>query len=97
MSKITITTLMKENAPLSRMEEILLLDRLISFGGNKTRTAASLGIGLRTLQRKIKQFPEELHPTRLSAGQIHFASSCLAQYLRSTGRPARIPRQPVNG
>jgi len=38
---------------LAENEKILILHVLHVFGGNKTHTAKALGIGLRTLQRKL--------------------------------------------
>lgn len=38
------------------MEKYLILTRLIHMKGNKTKTAQSLGIGLRTLQRKLNAY-----------------------------------------
>jgi DNA-binding NtrC family response regulator len=43
------------------MEEIerrAILDALRKTGGNRTQAAEMLGIGLRTLQRKLKEYRE---------------------------------------
>lgn len=45
--------------PLDEIEKRYILKVLKAHGGNRTRTAKVLGIGLRTLQRKIKLFKEE--------------------------------------
>ena len=47
------------------MEEIereAILRSLELTGGNRTQAAEMLGIGLRTLQRKIKQYKDEGFP-----------------------------------
>lgn len=41
---------------LREIERNVILSRLVSFKGNKVHTARSLGIGLRTLQRKLKNY-----------------------------------------
>jgi DNA-binding NtrC family response regulator len=43
-------------APLDEMEKQAILRALAETGGNKTQAARALGIGLRTLHRKIKQY-----------------------------------------
>ncbi len=40
----------------TEMEKNLLLARLYELNGNVTRTARSLDIGIRTLQRKLKSY-----------------------------------------
>jgi two-component system response regulator HydG len=44
---------------LAEVERELILSNLKAFGGNRERTAKVLGIGERTLYRKINQFKEE--------------------------------------
>jgi DNA-binding NtrC family response regulator len=41
---------------LCRLEQEIILDRYEKFNYNKTHTARSLGIGIRTLQRKLKRY-----------------------------------------
>jgi DNA-binding NtrC family response regulator len=40
---------------LRAMERLLITETLRSLNGNRTRAAKTLGIGVRTLQRKIKE------------------------------------------
>ncbi len=44
---------------LSDMERAVVIDALRRHGNNRTRTAESLGISVRTLQRKLKRWSEE--------------------------------------
>jgi DNA-binding NtrC family response regulator len=46
----------EEGASMEAMERALIERTLRATGGNRTRAAALLGIGLRTLQRKIKKY-----------------------------------------
>lgn len=39
---------------LAEIEMQAIIERLYAFNGNRTRAAESLGIGIRTIQRKIK-------------------------------------------
>jgi hypothetical protein len=41
---------------LREMERDIILIRLDQLKGNRTHTARSLGIGIRTLQRKLRQY-----------------------------------------
>ena len=41
---------------LRDMEEVYTLDTLAWLDGNRTKTADMLGIGIRTLQRKLKKY-----------------------------------------
>jgi len=41
---------------LAELERVAILETLKLHGGNKTRTAAALGIGLRTLHTKLKEY-----------------------------------------
>jgi DNA-binding NtrC family response regulator len=42
------------NATLREIEKTVIVQRLEDFKGNRTMTAKSLEIGLRTLQRKLR-------------------------------------------
>ena len=44
---------------LDEVEKNVILRTLEALEGNRTHTAKVLGIGLRTLQRKIKQYRDE--------------------------------------
>ena len=44
---------------LEEVEKRIILKTLRKFNGNKTHTAKALGIGLRTLHRKLKEYGEE--------------------------------------
>ena len=46
----------KAKMTLKELEDIILLDRLAQFDGNKTLTAKSLGVSLRWVQKKMKEF-----------------------------------------
>ena len=45
---------------LSEMERQLILKTLDDFGGNRTKTAEALGITVRTLRNKLKEYKENL-------------------------------------
>jgi hypothetical protein len=45
-----------DTTSIKEMEKYLILTRLVHMKGNKTKTAQSLGIGLRTLQRKLNAY-----------------------------------------
>ena len=47
---------MRVGMSLSEIERRAIQETLSSCGGNKPRTARMLGIGLRTLYRKIKEY-----------------------------------------
>jgi len=49
---------------LAEMERDLIRSTLESTGGNRTHSAALLGIGVRTLQRKIRSYGLSIPPTR---------------------------------
>jgi DNA-binding NtrC family response regulator len=49
---------------LAEMERELIRRTLDHTGGNRTHSAALLGIGVRTLQRKIHAYGIEIPPTR---------------------------------
>jgi DNA-binding NtrC family response regulator len=44
------------NKTLAEMEKLVVVDRLDHHNGNRSHTARSLGISLRTLQRKLKKW-----------------------------------------
>ena len=45
--------------PLKEVEKVVILDTLRRQRYNRTHTARVLGIGVRTLQRKLKQYRQE--------------------------------------
>lgn len=51
---------------LEDAEKLLIMATLKRARFNRTRTALMLGIGIRTLQRKIKQYAEESDAQRLA-------------------------------
>ncbi len=51
---------------LREIEQYVILETLKRQKYNRTRTAKVLGIGIRTLQRKIKQYQEEGLPEGFS-------------------------------
>lgn len=46
-------------ATLREMEKVFILNRFSQLNNNRTHTARSLGIGIRTLQRKLKEYGVE--------------------------------------
>lgn len=44
---------------LKEYEKLIIQMRLTELGGNRTKTAKSLGIGIRTLQRRLHQYKLE--------------------------------------
>lgn len=48
-----------KNTPLDEVERRIILQTLEEFGGNKTRTAKVLGLGRRTLIRKLQEYGEK--------------------------------------
>ena len=46
----------EENLTMEEIERRAILGALEKTGGNRTRAAGLLGIGLRTLQRKLKEY-----------------------------------------
>ena len=52
---------------LEDAEKLLIMATLKRARFNRTRAALMLGIGIRTLQRKIKQYAEEADSQRLAA------------------------------
>ncbi|BBB32960.1 two-component system, NtrC family, response regulator [Thermotomaculum hydrothermale] len=53
------SVIIKLGEPLEEIEKRVILKTLRKFKGNKTHTAKALGIGLRTLHRKLKEYGEE--------------------------------------
>lgn len=58
-------------ATLKDLERRIILARMVECKGNTTHTARSLGIGIRTLQRKLRQYGVPL------GTQEYRASICL--------------------
>lgn len=54
---------------LEDAEKMLIIATLKKARFNRTRAANMLGIGIRTLQRKIKQYAEEAETSRIAAAQ----------------------------
>lgn len=54
---------------LEDAEKLLIMATLKRARFNRTRAASMLGIGIRTLQRKIKQYAQEADAQRLAAVQ----------------------------
>lgn len=54
---------------LEDAEKLLIMATLKRARFNRTRAANMLGIGIRTLQRKIKQYAQEADAQRLAAVQ----------------------------
>jgi DNA-binding NtrC family response regulator len=52
---------------LAEIEKLVILDTLRRHDQNRTHTARSLGIGIRTLQRKIKQYNSDTSPAFVEA------------------------------
>lgn len=50
------SNLPKDAMTMKELEKYFILSRLIEMKGNKTRTAHSLNIGLRTLQRRLNEY-----------------------------------------
>lgn len=49
-------TILSDNMTLADVERAVIIAALRRNNANRTRTAQILGIGIRTLQRKIKQY-----------------------------------------
>ena len=63
---------------LAGMERELIRTTLEHLGGNRTHTAATLGIGVRTLQRKIREFGLDIQPSRRRARRRRAAGETLS-------------------
>lgn len=61
---------------LEDAEKLLIMATLKRARFNRTRAAHMLGIGIRTLQRKIKQYAQEADAQRLAA--VHAAGMQVA-------------------
>lgn len=53
----------KKGMKLRDVEQIVILDTLTDNNFNRTHTARALGIGIRTLQRKLKRYGVEGNET----------------------------------
>lgn len=51
---------------LFEIEKEVILERLNSFGGNKTKAAQSLGITLKTIYNKLHQYEKENKPVEVA-------------------------------
>lgn len=49
----------KKIVPLWKIERAAILDALLTFDGNRTRAAEALGISLRTIRNKIKEYERD--------------------------------------
>lgn len=66
---------------LKEVELYTILVRLKDLQGNRTKTARSLGIGLRTLQRKLERYGIHYQAGELGYKQIQEDSVILAEAL----------------
>jgi DNA-binding NtrC family response regulator len=55
----TLFVALEPGMTLADFERLVILQTLKRHSQNRTHTAKALGIGIRTLQRKIKQYGEE--------------------------------------
>lgn len=55
-------TILSSNMTLADIERVVIIAALRRNNANRTRTAQILGIGIRTLQRKIKQYCDDKRP-----------------------------------
>jgi DNA-binding NtrC family response regulator len=60
-------------AKLEEVERFLILATLRRTRYNRTKSARLLGIGIRTLQRKLKQYAEEQRLTEMDQANVVFA------------------------
>jgi hypothetical protein len=56
---------------LEQLEKQVILKALQFFGGNKTRTAQSLDIAIRTLDNKLEKYEREQNASVQTEGRIH--------------------------
>ncbi len=63
----TLFVALEPGMTLADFERLVILQTLKRHSQNRTHTAKALGIGIRTLQRKIKQYGEEERPQRHQA------------------------------
>jgi DNA-binding NtrC family response regulator len=61
---------MEPKYSLEHVEKLHVFHVLSLFGGNKTHTAEALGIGLRTLQRKLQKWDAEASSSQEEANAI---------------------------
>ena len=54
---------MRVGSPLADVERSLIFATLDHYGGHKERTAAALGVSLKTLYNRLKEYSIEGHPT----------------------------------
>lgn len=65
-----VVVLQAGQTKLEEAEKLLIIATLKKARFNRTRAANMLGIGIRTLQRKIKQYAEDAEASRLAAAQL---------------------------
>jgi transcriptional regulator with PAS, ATPase and Fis domain len=66
---------------LQELEKLYILQTLVRMGQNRTRTAAKLGISLRSLQYKLKAYRQEgLNPQDGVNSQTLFAPALKNQH-----------------
>lgn len=58
-SEVEPSVMIAPGMPLADIEKLVILETLRRLSFNRTRAARTLGIGIRTLQRKIKQYQSE--------------------------------------
>lgn len=71
----TLFVALEPGMTLADFERLVILQTLKRHSQNRTHTAKALGIGIRTLQRKIKQYSAEQSPqqNRLNPSTVaHF-------------------------
>jgi|WetSurMetagenome_2_1015567.scaffolds.fasta_scaffold1528039_1 DNA-binding NtrC family response regulator len=52
---------------LQEIEKEVILERLAAFNGNKTKTAQSLGVTLKTIYNKLEVYAKEGQPKEIVA------------------------------
>jgi DNA-binding NtrC family response regulator len=63
-----------DTVPLEVLEQAAIRNALEEFGGCRTHAALSLGISVRTLQRKLKKI--ESCETYVEVGNSHLSAAC---------------------
>jgi len=59
-------------ARLSEVERALIIATLDRCGGNRTHAAKMLGVSLRTIRNKIRQYADDIHvPPPARSADIH--------------------------
>lgn len=61
-AKPSLNTVFQPGTSLRDVERVVILNTLRSQSFNRTHTAAMLGIGIRTLQRKLKEYRADEDP-----------------------------------